>query len=98
MTTTTTDTTSEGSEEGTQGSQEGEQIFDASYVAGLRDEAAGYRQRARDAEQRAQRAEEALWEAIRTEASAGILADPTDLLGTVDMLDEHGLPNAQRIR
>jgi hypothetical protein len=77
---------------------EGAQSFDLAYVTGLRDESARYRQRAHDAEARSQRALEALWEARRAEATAGLLADPTDLAGTVEMLDDDGLPDLERIR
>lgn len=79
--------------------------YPAEIVQRLRQEAAERRTRAREADE-ARTAAEArtdhvltlLWEARRDIATRGVLADATDLTGTVEMLDDDGLPDAARIK
>jgi hypothetical protein len=79
--------------------------FDADYVKRLRDENAARRTAAKEADDRAAAAGEradrllaALWDARRAQATADVLADPTDLDGTVEMLDDDGVPDPDRIK
>jgi hypothetical protein len=79
--------------------------YPAEIVQRLRQEAAERRTRARESDEasqaaaaRTERALHALWEARRDAATRDLLADPTDLDGTLDMLDDDGLPDSDRIR
>lgn len=70
------------------------ETFPREYVERLRQESAGYRTRA----QRADALAERLMTATVREATAGILADPTDLPASDDLLGEDGMPDPERIR
>ncbi len=73
---------------------EGEpETFPRSVVEQLRRENAGYRTRAGQADALAER----LMTATVREATAGVLADPTDLPTTDALLDEDGMPDPERI-
>jgi hypothetical protein len=74
------------------------ETFDAEYVHKLRAENADARTKRKAAEDVRDAALGRLWEAERARACAGILADPTDLEGTVDMLDDDGVPDFDRIK
>jgi hypothetical protein len=74
------------------------ETFDREYVEKLRAENADARTKRKAAEDARDAALGRVWEAERARACAGILADPTDLDGTVDMLDEHGVPDYERIK
>ena len=67
--------------------------FPRQYVEDLRRESAGYRDRAKRADALAER----LLAATVREATAGILADPTDLPMSDDLYDADGFPDAEAI-
>lgn len=69
------------------------ETFPREYVEQLRQESAGYRTRA----QRADALAERLMVATVREATAGILADSTDLVTTDALLDDNGMPDPERI-
>jgi hypothetical protein len=67
--------------------------FPRSYVEDLRRESAGYRDRAKRADALAER----LLTASVATATVGILADPTDLPASDDLLDDDGFPDPEAI-
>lgn len=67
--------------------------FPREYVERLREEAAGHRVKA----QRADEAMSRLTGATVEKVTSGILADPTDLPVTLDLLDENGWPDPEKI-
>ncbi len=69
------------------------ETFPRHVVEELRRESARYRDRAKHADDLADR----LMHATVREATAGILADSTDLPTTMDMLDEDGFPDPELI-
>jgi hypothetical protein len=82
---------------GAQGAHQGEaepDTFPREYVQRLRDEAAGHRIKA----QRADEAVARLTLATITTMTADVLADPTDLQVTDDLLDEDGWPDPEKIK
>lgn len=72
---------------------QGPETFPKSYVEKLRAENAEYRTKAKRAEDLACR----LLAATVRQATAGILADPTDLPASDDLYDEDGYPDPERI-
>jgi hypothetical protein len=101
-----TETTTETNDE-TDDTQDGEGRYDAEYVGKLRSEAAERRQKARQLEgdlERAHAREKALHARLMAHevkaATAGVLADPDDLLlhvDAADLLDDDGDPDADKI-
>ena len=84
-----------GDEPGDEGDHSGEnqETFSREYVHELRDEAAAARVKAK----RGDAAEDRLRSAIITAATAGVLADPTDLPWTSDLADDDGWPSYEKI-
>lgn len=76
-----------------QETDQGAETFPKSYVEKLRTENAEYRTKAKRAEDLASR----LLAATVRQATAGILADPTDLPASDDLYDEDGYPDPERI-
>ena len=103
---TTTETTTPNTEDGPEttddgpaaapedaGTGEQPDTFPRSVVEKLRRENATYRERAGRADALAER----LMAATVRDATAGILADPTDLTDTADLVDDDGYPDPDKI-
>jgi hypothetical protein len=76
------------------GTEEEPKTYDEAYVRQLRDEAAANRVKAK----RTEEAETRLRDLAVAQAVQGILTDPTDLGWSDEYADEHGWPDADKIR
>lgn len=82
-----------GGAQGTPPAADEPKTFDLPYVQKLREEAAGHRVKA----QRADEAVSRLTAATVEKVTAGILADPSDLPVTDDLMGEDGWPDPEKI-